>query len=277
MADKPKSPATPPRKRQIVILADFPYPWGNDIGAEVKAMLASRPKKVTWAPSTKDFEAVMRADVISLDGTPVPLRVCKDFDSFAAILLSFPVGSLGRVNVITHSNTNRIALGGTVDRKGVVKFGGMDDSVNFKRSELLASESITATAVAFLNQRLDTNVLAPDPEDDGVSLRDDLRSRFDPQKGEIVFYGCEGGAGVGFLIFLELSQTLGVNVRGFEEEIEFIEIPNDIQVSPPAVKTRARTRYQEKTPVGQRTTKFSPGFLHLIPDVATGRPSSLKP
>ena len=128
-----------------------------------------------------------------------------------------------------------------------------------------------------MNQRLDTNVLAPDPEDDGVTLRDDLRSRFDPQKGEIVFYGCEGGAGVGFLIFLELSQTLGVNVRGFEEEIEFIEIPNDIQVSPPAVKTRAKTRYQKKTPVGQRTTKFSPGFLHLIPDVETGRPSSLKP
>src|SRR3954466_15151551 len=144
MADKPKSPAAPPRKRQVVIIADYSDPWTGDIAGEVKALSTSTADRPTWSPSVKEFEAVMRADVINVtEGgniNDIPVHKCHDFDSFRKIIESFPVGSLVRVSLITHADPGRIGLGGVVDKKGGVTLKGMDDNVKFLRSEMLASQ-----------------------------------------------------------------------------------------------------------------------------------------
>lgn len=268
---KPKSPAAPPRKREVVIVADYQDPWGNDVAAEVKAMSTSTAKNPTWLPSGKEFKAVVKADLKT-----APFRTCRNFDEFRKIIQSFPKGSLTRVSLITHSDPGRIGVGGNVNKQGKASLDGMN---TFTRSEMLASETIDSDLLDKLNQHLDTNVAQPDPEQVGTDIRDDLRSRFDPQKGEIIIYGCHsGGGGLSLNLQILLSRTLGVSVKGFTGFIEYVDFNADVTLKPPAIKHRDKTRYESGVEPDSRTGPFQPGFLHLVPDdPGPGRPSSLVP
>jgi hypothetical protein len=269
MADKPKSPAAPPRKRQIVIITKFANPFAGDPRAEIAAMKTSTAEKPTWLPSVDDFEAVMLHDVISLDGTPVPRHISTDCNSFFAILQGFPVGSLFRVHVLTHSDGTSQAVGGTLDRQGKLA-ARVQDAGNFFLPAFLASTAIGTTNIQFLNNRDDN------PQQNGAAIRDDIRTRFDPQKGEIIFYGCDGATGAGVAVLTELSRCLNVNVRGFKEVIEYRPVFDE---KAGRIVSRNLTRYEPR-PAKQRSkdeTNFRAGFLHLKPDFESGRPSTPTP
>lgn len=268
MANKPKSPAAPPRKRQVVIITAFDNPFAGDPRAEIAAMKGSTFAHPTWLPSVDDFKAVMLADVISLDGTPVPVHISRNCDSFFAILQSFPVGSLVRVHVITHSDGTSQAVGGTLDRQGKIGAAVQDDAA-FVRTAFLVSTAIGTTNVQFLNN------VGSDPQgsDNGTQLRDDVRSRFDPQEGELIFYGCDGASGVGVAVLTELSRCLNVNVRGFKEKIEYQPTFDE---KAGRIVSRDLTRYEPR-PLASRSGPFKAGFLHLTPDFQSFRPTKPTP
>ena len=94
-----------PRSRRtttITVIGDFPNLWKN-VQIEIAQIQAGQ-----WSPTVDDFEAV--------SGSRKPV-VCASFLQLLGLLSKKRIGSVGRINIITHASKTCIAFEGTVEAR----------------------------------------------------------------------------------------------------------------------------------------------------------------
>lgn len=268
MAEPAKNPRTPvaqPRSAEITMIANFPPPWKGNQRLEIEGMKkgAANPTGSApgWAPSNDDFNEVVEADVKDRKS----IFAVNNTGEFIGAIQSAKPGTLGRLNLVTHSNNSIIALKGDIDLQGSVTFPG------FNPADVLETPRLTTDFFAFLNGSFD-----PDPTLDGKGLRDDMRTRFRPD-AEFFIYGCDGGSGSAVLIMQDIGRTLGITVHAFRNFIDFQ--PTFDEAKGRIFKSsRARCRYQDESDIKKRDPALiKPGFRHLVPDRNVPKPATLTP
>lgn len=268
MAEPAKNPRTPvaqPRSVEITMIANFPPPWKGNQRLEIAGMKkgAANPTAAApgWAPSNDDFNEVIEADVKDRKS----IFTVNNTGEFIGAIQSAKPGTLGRLNLITHSNSSIIALKGDIDLQGVVTFPG------FNPGDVLGTPRLNTDFFAFLN-----GTFNPDPNLDGKALRDDLRTRFRPD-AEFFIYSCDGGVGSSILILQDITRTLGIAVHAFKNFIDFQ--PTFDEAKGQIFKaSRARCRYQDESDIKKRDPALiKPGFRHLTPDGNLPKAATLTP
>jgi hypothetical protein len=81
-------------------------------------------KSGIWSPSTDDFIAVERNS--RKKGSKKPTLVVDSVEAFIHLILDQPVGSIKRINILTHGNENWIAFSGEIE-EGNVSFNEVLD------------------------------------------------------------------------------------------------------------------------------------------------------
>jgi hypothetical protein len=241
-----KSAQGPGAIQEITIVAKFPDPYGGQDTQEER----DKSTQSKWAPSTRDFLAVAKAD------TPDPSKAIFEVSTFmemvSAVLFTRPSQpdkspfrprqSIKRLNVITHGNPGLIAMSGTVDKSGTVMLHtrgpGADD----------LSGPIDVTAVqAAANPLL---LLA-----NGSGLTQSLRDRFAPD-AEVFIYACHSGMGGSLPLIQDLCGLLKVKIKGYKKEIAYCP-----SIDATHILDRAFTA------IGDCNLGSTRGFKHLVPDI----------
>jgi hypothetical protein len=208
-AKSSQSPAT----KEINVVASFSSPF-KTTAEEVTAMKENR-----WEPSTQDFRAVA-GDAVTVDNYLQLLAVALvDGDSETAN------GSIGRINIFTHANSDLIAM------KGTIRAGGMTTNVSLDVASAISEDTLDA-----LNQPgVPFNVQARSKKISSKQFTlGDVRKRFAPN-AMIVIYACHTGVQGTFL--QRIADTFQVRVRGFDDVIGYF--PNFEE--PDRVTNRRRT------------------------------------
>jgi hypothetical protein len=91
-------------------VGDFPNPWAS-AREEIKPI-----KDGIWFPSTDDFIVVERNSREKKSRTPT--KIVGSVGAFIYLVLDQLVGSIKRINLITHGNGSRIAFSDEIDTGG---------------------------------------------------------------------------------------------------------------------------------------------------------------
>lgn len=206
---KPKAATT----KEITLVGDFKNPF-TSIKEEVKAMKEGR-----WEPSTDDFQDVGG-------------RVAR-VDSYLSVLGAILVegdsethaGSISRINIFTHANSNLIALGGRIE------VGSISTNVLLNVQNAISSDTLDNlnNQGAIFNVQSKVKKLAKKD-----FTLDDVRARF-AKDAVIVLYACRSG--VEGALLQRLADTFQVKVIGFTDLIGYF--PNYTEV-PARVTNRRR-------------------------------------
>jgi len=153
-----------------------------------------------WVPGTKDFAAVAKDAV-----------VCTSFGDVLATLLTKPEGSVGRLDIFTHGEGDRISFKGhrvanpaQVD----VFFDDFNTGASLGILDQDALDDLNAAGRWFqVNKRPQKFTL------------DDVRKRFTSTNPLVVIYACKSGTDPRFI--QNLSDTLDVMVDGFSRRIAY--------------------------------------------------------
>jgi hypothetical protein len=232
-----KSP-TAPTRRELVLVAIFPYPWSKtSLKEEIDALDSG-----AWNPSDEDMWAVAQKDAKSVD-----IKAINNIGNFLAEVQSAKNGSLERVVVITHSNDSVIAF------SGIMNYGGTKGQVGLGQANpasFIDSEGLDQSVVNWLNT---------DPR--GRAQRDAARVKF-TSDGEVVFVSCHGG-GSGYappLFLADFAGAFKVTVKAFRDAIWYhpdYDSPNGTPAKPYKMNDRSITS------VGSSGTQAK-GFRHLL-------------
>ena len=140
-----------------------------------------------WHPATVDFLAVMGSNTNAGMG---------DFPAILSEIVKWPAGSVKRVNFMTHSNANTLAIRGHNTLADVF----FDVSVSDTDLDVLAGSGVSFKAGG------------------KTFTLDDVRARFAPG-AVFVVYGCKSGLNLSTL--KALNKLLGIKVVSFKKEIVF--------------------------------------------------------
>ncbi|HEX2958722.1 MAG TPA: hypothetical protein VHO70_17945 [Chitinispirillaceae bacterium] len=230
--DENKKSAVAPSKKELVAVAEFPYPWSNN-AEEVKALDDGK-----WNPSDRDFLAVAHKDAKSKD-----VYTVTTLGEFLGVIDSAKDGTLERLVLITHSKKDLIALSGTMQLNSIKGNVGLNQS---NSSDMLNSGGIDQSVVNWLN----------DDQTEGRPQRDHARTKFSVN-AEIVLISCHSGSFVSLPPFLmDLSAALNVRIKGFNEEISYFPRYNKNSVTD-----------RTFTAVSMTGTQAS-GFRHMLSNSA---------
>jgi hypothetical protein len=172
--------------REITVVGHFPNPW-KDAKEEIKAI-----KSGIWSPSTDDFIAVERNS--RKKGSKKPTLVVDSVEAFIHLILDQPVGSIKRINILTHGNENWIAFSGEIE-EGNVSFDEVLD-ISTLRGMLLHGIEYRGKHVGW----------------------EQVESRFG-RNAEIVVYACK--AAVGETLLQDVANFFDVTVKGFTTELKY--------------------------------------------------------
>lgn len=229
--NKKKKTAMAPSKRELVAIARFDSPWANN-SEEVNALDSGK-----WNPSKNDFAAVANKDAKSKD-----IFTIKTLGEFLGVISEAKDGTLERLVLITHSTNNLIALSGTMAYNGEKGKVGLNQS---NKNDMINSGGIDQRVVNWLNE---------DPT--GIAQRNLARTKF-TENAEIVLISCHSGSFASLPPFLmDLSASLNVRIRGFNEEIGYFPRYNKNAVTDRTFTAVSLTGTQAK------------GYRHLLSNSA---------
>jgi hypothetical protein len=215
--------------REINVVANFANPF-KTTAEEVKAMQEGR-----WEPSADDFRAVAGASVTVDSYLQLLAVTLVDGDHETAN------GSIGRINIFTHANSDLIAL------KGTLSAGGMTTQVF-----LDVNSAISEDTLDILNKPglpFTVNAKSKQISSKQFTLAD-VRKRFSPN-ALIVIYACHTGVQSAFL--QRIADTFQVRVRGFDDVIGYF----------PRFEEPDRVTNRRQTGVGHNSTLVGSDFHDL--------------
>lgn len=231
-----KSPATT-AKREIVVVASFPYPWAS-LKEEIDALDQSQ-----WNPSVEDMRKVAEKDAKSAN-----IFDMTNLEELLGAISDAADGTLERLIVITHSNDSLIALAGSMSYGGVKGQVGLGTA---NPSNWMKSRGLDQNVVNWLNT----------DNTQGRPQRDAARAKFTAD-GEVIFVSCHGG-GSGYappLFLMDFAGALAVKVKAYTDAIAYhpdYDSPNHTAPKPYKMKDRSITS------VGMGGTQGK-GFRHLL-------------
>jgi hypothetical protein len=173
--------------KEITVVGDFPNPWKN-AREEINAI-----KSDIWFPSTDDFITVERNS--RKKGSKGRTPIVGSVEAFIHLILDQPVGSIKRINILTHGNGSSIAFSGEIDKEGNV----------------------------FFNEELDINTLRG-MLSSGIEYRgkhvgwEQVEHRF-AQDAEIIVFACK--AAVNETLLQDVANFFDVTVKGFTTELQY--------------------------------------------------------
>jgi hypothetical protein len=199
-AAKPKAePKAAPNVtgKEISVYGTFKNPWSEK--DEVDAMAHNR-----WEPTDDDFAAVAGKSANKVDSWKGLMQlILTNGDSESA------AGSISRINIFTHANSNLIAL------TGHVQPGSAAASVT-----LAVDSAISEDTLDQLDSGITINVFSKNNKKLAAKkfVMDDVRKRF-TKDAVIVIYACHGAVDVAFV--QHFADTFQVKVRAFREVIGY--------------------------------------------------------
>lgn len=228
--------------REISVVGSFDNPWKKE-AEEVDAMSHDR-----WEPTSDDFRAVAGKSAVELDSWKGLMQVILtngDAESAA--------GSISRVNIFTHANSNLIALAGHV-RPG-----------NAAASVTLAVDSaISEGTLDQLDSGITINVVSKNKKLASKKfVMDDVRKRF-TKDAVIVIYACHGAVDTDFV--QRIADTFQVKV--LKDVIGYYPSFDDAD---PAAKRPGRVTNRRKVGVGYNS-KVKVDDFHQLDSDAVDRP-----
>lgn len=229
-APKPKKAAKPqdaPKvaAREISIVGSFDNPWKNEAD-EVDAMAHDR-----WEPTSDDFMAVAGKSGIKVSSWKGLMQVILTNTNGDA---ESAAGSISRINIFTHANSNLIALAGHVKPTNAAP-----------AVDLLVHSAISEETLDQLDSGITMNVVSKNKKLASKKfVMDDVRKRF-TKDAIIAIYACHGAVDTAFV--QRIADTFQVKVRAFREVIGYYPSFDD---AGPATKRPARVTNRRKVGVG---------------------------
>jgi hypothetical protein len=229
--------------REISIVGSFDNPWrtGTD---EVDAMAHNR-----WEPTSDDFLAVAGKSSLKVSSWKGLLQVILtngDAESKA--------GSISRINIFTHANSNLIALIGHVTP------GAASASVS-----LGVDSGISEDTLDQLTSGITVSVVSKDSKLASKKfVLDDIQKRF-LKDAVIVIYACHGAVDGAFVQYI--ANTFQVKVRAFNEVIGYFPSFDDAD---PGTKQPARVTNRRSMGVGYNS-KVKVSDFHQLDSTAVDR------
>jgi hypothetical protein len=178
--------ATGRSNKEITVVGHFPNPW-RGAREEIDAI-----KSGIWSPSTDDFIAVERNS--RKKDNKKPTLIVDSVEAFIHLILDQPVGSIKRINILTHGNENWIAFAGEIE-EGNVSFDEVLD-ISTLRGMLLHGIEYRGKHVGW----------------------EQVESRFG-HNAEIVVFACK--AAVSETLLQHVANFFDVTVRGFTTELQY--------------------------------------------------------
>jgi hypothetical protein len=241
-AAKPKAAPTVVA-REISVVGSFDNPWKKEAD-EVDAMSHDR-----WEPTSDDFRAVAGKSSVTVDswkGLMQVILVSADAESAA--------GSISRVNIFTHANSNLLALAGHV------RPGSATASVTLKVDSAISEETLDQ-----LDSGITINVVSKNEKLAAKKfVMDDVRKRF-TKDAVIVIYACHGAVDTAFV--QRIADTFQVKVRAFREVIGYYPSFDDAD---PAPNRPAKVTNRRKVGVGYNS-KVKVDDFHQLDSNAVDR------
>jgi hypothetical protein len=230
--------------REISLVGSFDNPWKNETD-EVDAMSHNR-----WEPTTDDFRAVAGASALKVGSWKGIMQVILtngDAESAA--------GSISRINIFTHANSNLIALAGHV------RPGGAAADVTLAVDGAISEETLDQ-----LDSGITMNVVSKNEKLASKKfVINDVRKRF-TKDAVIVIYACHGAVDTAFV--QRIADTFQVKVRAFRDVIGYYPSFDDAD---PAAKQPAKVTNRRKVGVGY-DSKFKVDDFHQLDSNAVDRP-----
>jgi hypothetical protein len=161
-----------------------------------------------WSPGTKDFVAVVNA--VSATAT-----TADSFGGFLGAILTSPNGSIKRINLLSHANSDVIAFKGkmnstvTVGRDVQMDVNGQNDTMI--SLDIISIKAIAAPGVFFQLQNNSKKFTISD-----------IRAKFAPD-AMIVLLACHSGLLTTFL--QDIANFFQVTVVGFTTDIAYCPPP----------------------------------------------------
>jgi hypothetical protein len=255
VAQAPKSkkvakPQTAPTvvAREISVFGSFDNPWKNQAD-EADAMAHD-----SWEPTSDDFQAVAGnsgVKVTSWKGLMQVVLTNGDAESAA--------GSISRVNIFTHANSNLIALAGHVRPTNAAP------SVT-----LTVDSAISEDTLDQLDSGITMNVVSKNKTLASKKfVMDDVRKRF-TKDAVIVIYACHGAVDTAFV--QRIANTFQVKVRAFNEVIGYYPA---FDYADAAAKRPARVTNRRKVGVGYNSKVKVDDFHQLDSNAVDRSPKAL--
>jgi hypothetical protein len=247
VADAPKTKAKPHVAPKVVgkelsVYGEFKNPW--TVNGEVIAMA-----KDQWEPTSDDFAAVAGKSSLKVSSWKGLLQVILTQGDAES-----KPGSISRINIFTHANSNLIALSGRVT------------PTNVKADvELTVSSAISEETLDKLNSGITFSVVSKDKKLASKKfVMDDVRKRF-TDGAIIVIYACHGAVDTAFV--QRIADTFQVKVRAFREVIGYFPSYDEAD---PGTKQAARITNRRKVGVGYNSKTKVVDF-HELDSNATDR------
>jgi hypothetical protein len=229
--------------RELSVYGKFDNPWkrAND---EVTAMAKDR-----WEPTSDDFAAVAGKSSVEVGSWKGLLQVILTQGDAQS-----KPGSISRINIFTHANSNLIALSGNVRPTNAAA----DVTLN-------VSSAISEETLDQLNSGITISVVSKDKKLASKKfVMDDVRKRF-TNDAVIVIYACHGAVDTAFV--QRIADTFGVKVRAFREVIGYFP---SYEEGDPDTKQAARITTRRKVGVGYNS-KIKVDDFHKLDSSATDR------
>jgi hypothetical protein len=244
---KPAKPQAAPTvaAREISVVGSFDNPWTKEAD-EVDAMSHDR-----WEPTSDDFRAVAGKSSVKVDSWKGLMQVILTSDDAESA-----AGSISRVNIFTHANSNLIALAGHVRQPGTAAA-----SVTLKVDSAISEETLDQ-----LDSGITMNVVSKNQKLASKKfVMDDVRKRF-TKDAVIVIYACHGAVDTAFV--QRIADTFQVKVRAFREVIGYYPSFDDAD---PAANRPAKVTNRQKVGVGYNS-KVKVDDFHKLDSNAVDRP-----
>lgn len=250
VADAKTSKAAKPRAapkvvgRELSVYGKFDNPW-KQAKDEVTAMAKDR-----WEPTSDDFAAVAGKSSLEVGSWKSLLQVIlTQGDSESK------PGSISRINIFTHANSDLIALSGKVRPTNVNADVTLDVPGAISEETLDKLNSGITITVASSDTKLASKAF----------VMDDVRKRF-TKDAVIVIYACHGAVDTAFV--QRIADTFQVKVRAFKDVIGYFPSYDEAD---PAARQPARITNRRKVGVGHNSKSKVEDF-HDLDSNATDRP-----
>jgi hypothetical protein len=200
---KPKPKGGGASTKEINVIGTFDNPFATPAD-EVAAMKADR-----WSPSSDDFSAVAGG-----------ARKISSYSQLLSVILvdgdhETKDGSISRINIFTHANSDLLAFSGTISSSGLsaqVSLG-VNSALSVDTLNNLSQSGVTFT-IAAKSKKIASK---------SFSL-DDVRRRF-AKDAVIVIYACHSAMDGKFV--QQIADTFLVKVRGFTDVIGYYPTYDD--------------------------------------------------
>jgi hypothetical protein len=220
---------------ELAFFGDFPNPYGKDRRRKLLAIA-----KDEWQPDAEDFSRVVNQSKLAKIQDRLTTKHVLNF--FAAIVQKNKQeeredGSVSRIDLVTHSSPDWIALGGTID---LPKSGTGKPPVSFRLTPDPADLPKSGTGKPPVSFRLslfnpyiselglleidDNGIVIDDPQHKKHWTLADVQKKFAPG-AKLVVYSCEAAAarskaGISRLL-QHMADTVGLEVTGFTGDIRY--------------------------------------------------------